>query len=85
MKSATTLKKADPKKDGTDEGFEVLSSAECDLAPAVGKDSGLLVQLETDLLTQLKVSKDSNFSNLSNLQSISFFLTSGVYSEQRTL
>lgn len=55
MKSAVPLRKAEPNKSTADEGFEVISSEECTLAPVVGKDSGLLVQLETDLLTQLKV------------------------------
>jgi len=52
MKTAAPLKKVERP---ADEGFEVLSSEEANLAPVVGKDSGLLVQLETDLLTQLNV------------------------------
>ena len=56
MKAATSLRRVDAgKREKTDQDFEVLSSEECTLAPSLGIDSGLLVQLETDLLTQLKV------------------------------
>ena len=55
MKSAALMKKTESNKRAGDDGFEVISSEECTLAPAVGDDSGLLAQLETDLLAQLNV------------------------------
>ena len=46
------------KESAAGDGFEILSSEECAMAPALsGQDkSALLVQLENDLLAQLKVS-----------------------------
>lgn len=62
MKLKSTLSK-DGSTKGTSnpasQGFEILSSEECALAPSLGKESSaLLTQLEADLLAQLKVRKD---------------------------
>lgn len=45
------------KRTGAEDGYEILSAEECALAPTLsGSDkSALLVQLEADLLAQLKV------------------------------
>ena len=54
MKRNTIESKKQPTVEN--DGFEILSSEECAAAPALGQDSAaLLVQLEADLVAQLKV------------------------------
>ena len=60
MKLKSTLSKDGSTKPGAksvaSDDFEVLSGEECALAPALGQDSsGLVTQLEKDLVAQLKV------------------------------
>lgn len=57
MKLKSTLSKdGSMKADATSDEFVVLTSEEIALAPSLGQDSStLLVQLEADLVAQLKV------------------------------
>ena len=57
MKLKSTLSKdGSTKADATSDEFVVLTSEEIALAPSLGQDSStLLVQLEADLVAQLKV------------------------------